>query len=383
MSELRAFEPITLGRAADERLEVDGAPVAVRLPLAGPARVTTPPIAFGATDFDPATIRQFPEDDAKGGARIRGGVSGFLLRNAVVHSRRGLVTVGGYFFRDFLYHVNLPRLRGWTKGCGPSSDGAFVLPVFEPTDRLGEAVHLLAGNLDNYYHWLFDVLARLHPEIVAGDRGGGRPLVLVPEPDRPFKRQSFDLLFEDDAARFCGEETVVAVERLYVVPDLTGGGYDFHPIALRSFAHMREAAGAGLRLRRRIYLTRRDSKRRPLVNEREVADIVSAAGFEIVSPGEMSVSEQIALFAEAEHIVAPHGAALANIVFAPPGASLLELQMESHVQWTYRRLAGVLGVAYGCLIGASSLPWQAAPDRQEWRVDPARLKSVLASPPFA
>ena len=45
----------------------------------------------------------------------------------------------------------------------------------------------------------------------------------------------------------------------------------------------------------------------------------------VIVPGEMSVREQIAAFSRARIVVSPHGAALANMVFAPPGAVMVEL----------------------------------------------------------
>ena len=44
-----------------------------------------------------------------------------------------------------------------------------------------------------------------------------------------------------------------------------------------------------------------------------------------VDPGTMSVQEQIDHFAAAEVVVAPHGAGLVNLTFAPPGVRVLEL----------------------------------------------------------
>ena len=49
----------------------------------------------------------------------------------------------------------------------------------------------------------------------------------------------------------------------------------------------------------------------------------------------MPVREQIDRFAAAEVIVAPHGAALANLVFARPGVRVLELFAPDYVNPCY------------------------------------------------
>jgi capsular polysaccharide biosynthesis protein len=51
-------------------------------------------------------------------------------------------------------------------------------------------------------------------------------------------------------------------------------------------------------------------------------------GFSEVSPEGLSVSEQIALFAQAEAVSRVFGAGLTNAVFSPPGSLLIDLQAD-------------------------------------------------------
>ena len=77
---------------------------------------------------------------------------------------------------------------------------------------------------------------------------------------------------------------------------------------------------------RRVYLTRDHVKTgRKLVNERELRELLAAYNFQIVKADDLSVIEQAKLFNEAQYIISPHGAALANIVFCEPGSQILEL----------------------------------------------------------
>lgn len=385
MTDYRAYQPISLAEAAERKLEVDGKRIVERFEAHGAATVSTPPISYGVSDLGAFKIHQVPVDDEKGHDRRRPGIAFYVVRDAIVHSGFGLVTAGGYFFKEFLYHVNLPRLPGWSPACGQRTGGEFVLPERAVTARLEDAAHLLAGNLNNYFHWMIDVLARLDRETLAAYCDRDRLTVLAPELDRPYKRESFDLLFrETEEVMFCGLETTVAVDRLYVVPDLSGGGFVYHPSVMRSFHYMRANSGvAPDPPHRRIYVARRDTKQRRLLNEDEVIDLVGAAGFEIVTLTGKSVVEQMKLFAEAKSIIAPHGAGLTNILFASPGAALLELHMDAYTQWAFRRLCGVLGLTYGCLIGTSTHSWDESAHLHEWRIDVEALRSVLASRYFA
>jgi capsular polysaccharide biosynthesis protein len=64
----------------------------------------------------------------------------------------------------------------------------------------------------------------------------------------------------------------------------------------------------------------------------------------------MPATRQIATFACASHIVALHGAGLANIVFADPSTTLVEIFPESYGTAAYYVLAAGLGMTYASYI---------------------------------
>jgi hypothetical protein len=73
-----------------------------------------------------------------------------------------------------------------------------------------------------------------------------------------------------------------------------------------------------------LYLKRNGSIRR-FINQDEVEQVFRTRGFEIVVPESLSVQQQIELFSRAKVIAGPTGAAIANLVFAPPGCRILVL----------------------------------------------------------
>ncbi|MCX2562002.1 glycosyltransferase family 61 protein [Acetobacter farinalis] len=77
----------------------------------------------------------------------------------------------------------------------------------------------------------------------------------------------------------------------------------------------------------RFYITREgghDSRISP-EEQAQIETVLARRGFEKVFLERMDLETQIALFRQADCIVAPHGAGLANMVFARPGTRLLEL----------------------------------------------------------
>ena len=75
---------------------------------------------------------------------------------------------------------------------------------------------------------------------------------------------------------------------------------------------------------KRIYISRAKSKRRRILNEKELVAGLAKYGFVSYVLEEMSVEQQISLFYDAEMVVAPHGAGLVNLLFSDK-TKLLEL----------------------------------------------------------
>jgi capsular polysaccharide biosynthesis protein len=72
----------------------------------------------------------------------------------------------------------------------------------------------------------------------------------------------------------------------------------------------------------RIYVSRASAKFRKLSNEDELVPLLQDQGYAIVDPGLLSLRRQIAMFKSARSIIGVTGAALTNIVFSYPGASV-------------------------------------------------------------
>jgi hypothetical protein len=97
---------------------------------------------------------------------------------------------------------------------------------------------------------------------------------------------------------------------------------------------------------RRLFVSRRDAAKRRVVDEDALVAALSGLGFEVVVPGALSFSEQVAVFSEAEIVVGPHGAGLANALFMPEGSALLELHHPDFGKPYYQRLAAALDIHY-------------------------------------
>jgi capsular polysaccharide biosynthesis protein len=156
----------------------------------------------------------------------------------------------------------------------------------------------------------------------------------------------------------------------------------FSRVALQMLrASVAEAYGNGLSPGpRRIYLARsaQSNNLRQIENAGAIEDILQNQGIPLVMPESMTFAEQVAVCLEAELIVAPVGAALANMIFAPPGCRVVVLApyYVGASYFYYANLAGVLGHKLTYLLGPQ-IGAMRHPRQRSYRIDVDDLRAAL------
>ncbi len=235
------------------------------------------------------------------------------------------------------------------------------------------------GGDHNYFHWMLDVLPRIELLSRAGiDVRGSR--VLVNAGSSAFHRETlahFGISNVVDATRhhFVEADTLV-------VPSLPGVMGDITEASWRFIRHsfLSDATPAQAYTGKRLFISRRDSVNRRLLNEDELFALASRRGFERVELHGMSLRQQAALFHSATAIIAPHGAGLTNLAFCSPGTTVMELFSPKYVNGCYWALSNLASLDYWYLLGDGERP--AADDAhaaagEHFRVDPERFVNLL------
>lgn len=268
---------------------------------------------------------------------------------------------GAVVTRDFQALIQSSRLD-WGQVMMPQLPSGAPIP--------GLTLSLLGWSVQNYSHWLVDILPRT---MLARERLGELRL-LVPAELKPYHRESLELLG-------------VAPDRL--VP-LSPGWHRLERLlvshAAQRYMLPKRAHITALRERlwdaalppgerpapwRRVYVSRARTRRR-ILNEERLLPLLREHGFEVVFCEELSLREQIRLFAETSVIMGAHGSGLNNSLFLPPGGRLLEIY--NPLRWNYcvRNVANTLGHEHWYLFGAPAGP------EFDMRVDPQKLAKFLA-----
>ncbi|WP_237213216.1 FkbM family methyltransferase [Falsiroseomonas oryziterrae] len=140
-----------------------------------------------------------------------------------------------------------------------------------------------------------------------------------------------------------------------LIPSIGSSRWDMvlHPVVRAGFARIaaealrRHAALHGAAdLPRRIYVSRQGASRRRVANNDAVEEALAARGFVAVQLEKLDFFAQAALFAQAEAVVAVHGAGLANLLFNDGRAGAVELYPAGDPQYHFALCAGASGCAY-------------------------------------
>lgn len=257
----------------------------------------------------------------------------------------------------------------------------FLRPRLPERHRVDGTLVSLAtrGSQANYYHFLMDVLPR--HGVLEETMPGVRPDRYFVNRTTGYQKQLLALAGLDDISVVePTRDIAVQADRLLVPcipnPELMA------PTWTTNWLKERLPARNSHGLPRRLYITRGNAKNtRRLTNEAAVMPQLERRGFVRLDPGAVSVQEQIDHFAAAQVIVAPHGAALANLTFCSPGVRVLELFAPKYVNPCYWAIASnVPDVKYRYLV--------CGPDRRkpgsamdgvltDITVDPAQLEAML------
>jgi len=253
------------------------------------------------------------------------------LQYARIFSHNGLVIDAQNRLRVDLSPDLLPPLSGHR---------VMAYPALPRLTTLDARVCTLAAasSWKNYFHWIVDALPRarvLHPTTY--DR------VYTPT-NAPWHLESLAALHVPLASCISAErETHVQCQLLAAVPR--------HPLGTLSLSDcnfLRTLFGVSENplAQRRIYISRADSWRRRFLNEETLISQLAHWGFEVFTLTGLSIRAQAELFSSASIIVAPHGAALTNVIFAPAHAAVFEILASDYLFPHYQNIAHLRGLRY-------------------------------------
>lgn len=243
----------------------------------------------------------------------------------------------------------------------------------------GTYCSLLHQYSGNYYHWMQDCLSRLPAVEFYQQLTGIIPILIVPAKLKSWQANSLQLMGYDRDRYLPWQAKNRSVENL-ILPSCRH--YKFQ--SPDTYRWIKKRILSNIQLRQmgcsfasKVFISRRNAKNRRILNEERVLEALQPLGFQPYELETMSFQEQVKLFAEAEIVIAPHGAGLTNIVYAKD-LTVIEL-FGNHLASCYADMSTALGYRYQCLVCKSTRYPYIPSKHQDMIVDIDRLICSIKS----
>jgi len=280
----------------------------------------------------------------------RGDIRGFLLPNVTFWPSAGACrTRNGILVRDSFHSV----------GKLESAKQLRLLKRY-PLIRASTTAASLGHTSRNYYHRFIDSIPRVYAL--------NHPDLLAHEAIELFIDQRFSAQEELIIQAMLPPNVVVRkvpfgsrvhtptyVHLPFLSSDRTGfskwfdesGG--FLPIEYIEFYLSKVLPLFGIQRRkpwRKLYVSRKNARVRRIKNETQISECLQRNGFEVVYFEDMGLPDQIRIMAEAQTVVAQHGAGLTNILYMQPETRVVEIMSSEDKLIHYSLLSRSLGIQH-------------------------------------
>jgi hypothetical protein len=220
----------------------------------------------------------------------------------------------------------------------------------KPQQIAGTVCSLLngGGGSGNYFHWMIDVLPRLQL-LKEADLFSEIDYFVVPDYSSEFQKSTLNVFgITEKQVIICKAGLHLQAECLIATSHPRGHRSLLTPQWVSYFhrEHFLKLIEQEKPTASRVYISRQDSKLRPIYNEEELIDYLRAKGFAIVRLSDLSFLEKIRVFHQAEVLVGARGAGLTNLLYSRAGMRFLEIIGRDLGNTNYYNLGYNSGVEY-------------------------------------
>ena len=189
----------------------------------------------------------------------------------------------------------------------------------------GVVLVLSNSQLNNYYHYIYDVIGRL--ALVEDEMDLYQAIYVRKE--MPYQQRYLSMLGLDNKQIISADRPMpsgITADRL-VIPFYSRATSHILDPKITGFLrrNLLPYADRSLSQGERIYISRRKARYRRILNEPELLPVLAEYGFSVVCLEDLTTDEQLSVFKFANIIVSPHGAGLANLMYCDPGTKVLEI----------------------------------------------------------
>jgi capsular polysaccharide biosynthesis protein len=222
----------------------------------------------------------------------------------------------------------------------------------KPTCINGTVAVIASPGANNFHHWLYDNIARLHLIEEAGLLHTIDYFVLDYE-SRPFQNEVLQKLrIPVEKILNCHDNWSFHIKaKTLIIPSLPSRLGVLSDWTVDYLRKLLLPPIQQTKLSKRIYISRKKAPTRKVVNETELFSYLQDQGFVEYFAEDYSLENTAILFSESEFIVGVHGSGLSNLAFASKGVKVIDIIAPNHVDPYYWILTGFQNGKYAYFSG--------------------------------
>ena len=216
--------------------------------------------------------------------------------------------------------------------------------------KFDKIFYLTNSNSHNFFHWFLDVLQKLEFMEQAHDQilDSGLKVIIPIGHDNNYYKESLKA-FGFDFYYQAKNEIIISNESI-LLPNIAPTGNYRKNLVLNLGQRMRKYWISQKTInqnKKRIYITRKNSKRRRLENENKIIPILEKYGFIILDFDVLNFNEQLNYILDSEILISVHGAGLTHMLWMKQKSKIMEIRARNNCNDNcYFTLASDLGHNY-------------------------------------
>ena len=207
----------------------------------------------------------------------------------------------------------------------------FFLTKIRKITRLDNILYITNSNSHNFFHWFLDVLQKVEFINQSSDKILNSKLtIVIPNGhENRFSKKSlkaFNLNFY-----YQKKNEIIVSKQSILLPDIAPTGNYRKKLILKLSKRMRNYwNNKKINSKKRIYISRNNSKKRKLINENEILPILKKYKFTVVDFDKLNFEKQLEYVVNSEIIISAHGAGLAHMLWMKRKGKILEIRAKNN-----------------------------------------------------
>ena len=232
----------------------------------------------------------------------------------------------GLFLNKDQFNLMTPSIKSYVKQYLVSLLSLFSI---RKVVKIRNALFITNSDSVGFFHWFLDVLQKTECLVGLPEQEIFKGLIIVLPANHKNEFMKDSLSAFDLDYRWLKKNELAIINRITIIPDIAPtGNYRkdvIQGLSKRLVNHFASAYDS-LKSKNKVYISRKNARKRKIINEDELITVLMKYDFEIVDFDNLTFREQLSHVLSADILVSLHGAGLTHMLWMKSPAKIFEIR---------------------------------------------------------